>query len=81
MTSAVGARSGPSVPQDANGGRHRRSNQRRRSLEKVLAALVLILAFAVTVVLLGLQWLGNQGTASSAPISASQPFTSEVLAS
>jgi len=81
MTSAVGVRSGPSVPQDAHGARHKRSDQRRRNLEKALAALVLFLAFAVTVVLLGLQWLGNQGTASSAPISASHMITSEVLAS
>lgn len=78
MTSAVGVRSGPSVPQDAHGARHRRSDQRRRNLEKALAALVLFLAFAVTVVLLGLQWLGNQGQASLAPISTSHTFLSEV---
>ena len=47
----------------------------------MLAVLVLLIAFAVTVILLGLQWLGNQGTASSAPISASQTLISEVQAS
>jgi uncharacterized membrane protein YfbV (UPF0208 family) len=50
-------------------------------MEKVLAALVLLAAFVVTVVLLGLQWLGNQSSASSAPVPASQTITSEVQAS
>lgn len=48
-------------------GQHRRHGVRRRSAEKALAVLVLVAAFTVTVVLLGLQWLGNQATASSAP--------------
>jgi len=83
MTSAAGARSGPNLP-EVPGARHRRSDQRRRNFEKVVAALVLFAAFAVTVVLLGLQWLGSQGPVSSAgvfPISASHPFNSEVQAS
>jgi hypothetical protein len=85
MTSAVGAPSGPSVPPEAYGARHRRPDQRRRNLEKFFAALALFAAFAATVVLLGLQWLGSQSSASSAPVfapaNASHPFTSEVQAS
>jgi len=55
------------------GAQHRRSagrrlDRRRRAVEKVVAALVLLVAFTVTVVLLGLQWLGNQGSASTAPV-------------
>jgi len=34
----------------------------------MLAALVLLVAFAVTLVLLGLQWLGNQSSASSVQV-------------
>ncbi|MGH9104752.1 MAG: hypothetical protein ACRDZX_02745 [Acidimicrobiales bacterium] len=61
--------------------RYKRLGRRRRMVEKALAALVLLAAFVVTVVLLGLQWLGNQGTPSSAaPASPVQApaFTSEV---
>jgi hypothetical protein len=39
---------------------------------------VLLVAFLVTVLLLGLQWLGNQGTVSSAPISTTHSLISEV---
>ena len=46
-------------------------------LEKTLAALVLVVAFLVTVVLLGLQWLGNQSTALPAH-PASYSLISEV---
>jgi len=65
MTTALGAR-----PEQSSGhGRHsaKRSDRRRRTVEKVLVAFVLFIALAVTVVLLGLQWLGNQGTNSGAP--------------
>jgi hypothetical protein len=51
----------------------RHSERRRRRVEKLLAAMLLLAAFAITVVLLGLQWLGNQGSATSAPIGSSQP--------
>ncbi len=47
-----------------------------------MGAFVLFVAFAVTVVLLGLQWLGNQGTAiSSAGVGAGHSIISEVQAS
>jgi hypothetical protein len=78
MTTALGPGPEPAVPPGARSVAHRRSDRRKRSLEKVLAALLLLVALAVTVVLLGLQWLGNQGTTSSASISASHTFTSEV---
>jgi hypothetical protein len=85
MTSAVGARPGPSAPTEGHGARHRRSGQRWRNLERGLALLVLLLAFVTTVVLLGLQWLGSQGSASSAPVftqtGASHLLPSEVNAS
>lgn len=58
---------------------HGRSHQRTRALEKALAALLLLAAFVVTVVLLGLQWLGNQSTASPAGASSfSLSLVSEV---
>lgn len=66
MTTALGAR--PDRP--GTHGRHRparRSDRRRRTAEKVVVALLLFVALAVTVVLLGLQWLGNQSTTSMAP--------------
>ena len=81
MTTAVGTHSGHGVPPDARAARHRRPDQRGRALEKALAAFVLFLAFAVTVVLLGLQWLGNQGTASSAGLGTGHSYVSEVQAS
>jgi hypothetical protein len=68
MTSAVGARAVPSVLTEGHRARHRRSGQRRRNLERALAVLVLFAAFLTTVILLGLQWLGSQGSASSAPV-------------
>ena len=80
MTTALGAGPQPTASPTSRGGKHR-LGRRRRAREKVLAVFVLLIAFAVTVVLLGLQWLGNQGTASSAPISARQPLISEVQAS
>ena len=80
MTTALGAGPQPTASPSSRGGKHR-LGRRQRAREKVLAALVLLIAFAVTVILLGLQWLGNQGTASSAPISASQTLISEVQAS
>jgi hypothetical protein len=47
--------------------------------EKVFAALLLFIAFAVTVILLGLQWLGNQSApAPAAP--AEHSLAAEVAA-
>jgi hypothetical protein len=80
MTTALGAGPQPDVTPSARGARHG-LGKRQRTREKVLAVFVLLIAFVVTVVLLGLQWLGNQGTATSAPISASQTLISEVQAS
>ena len=73
MTTALGAGPQPTASPTSRGGKHR-LGRRRRAREKVLAVFVLLIAFAVTVVLLGLQWLGNQG-------SASQTLISEVQAS
>lgn len=67
MTGTVEARPGPSMAPQGYGTRHRRPDRRRRNLEKFLAALVLFVALAVTVVLLGLQWLGNPASASPLP--------------
>ena len=61
----------------ARHGAAKRPGRRQRAREKVLAALVLFVAFAVTVVLLGLQWLGNQGNSSAAPVT-SHTLISEV---
>ena len=80
MTTALGAGPQPAVTPSSRGTKHG-LGRRQRTREKVLAALVLLIAFVVTVVLLGLQWLGNQGTATSAPISASRTFISEVQTS
>jgi hypothetical protein len=80
MTTALRAGPQPTDPPSSRGAKHG-LGRRRRNREKVLAALVLLAAFAVTVVLLGLQWLGNQGTASSAPTPASPTLISEVQAS
>jgi hypothetical protein len=80
MTTALGAGPQPAVTPSSRVAKHG-LGRRRRTREKVLAALVLLVAFVVTVVLLGLQWLGDQGTATSAPISASQTLISEVQAS
>ena len=57
---------------------HRRPDRRLRVLEKALAAFLLFAVLAITVVLLGLQWLGNQSTASSAPLSTGHSLVSEV---
>jgi hypothetical protein len=66
----------------AVGARHRRPDRHRRSVEKALAVLVLLVAFAVTVTLLGLQWLGSQSNATSAPavgaVLSHKAFVSEV---
>lgn len=78
MTSALGAQPEPAVMPSPHTAKHRRPDRRRRTTEKVLAALVLLVAFLVTVVLLGLQWLGNQGTVSFAPLSTTHSITSEV---
>jgi hypothetical protein len=75
MTSALGAHPEPAVTPGPHTGKHKRSDRRQRTTEKILAALV---AFLVTVLLLGLQWLGNQGTVSSAPISTTHSLISEV---
>ena len=80
MTTALGAGPQPTASPTSRGGKHG-LGKRQRTREKVLAVLVLLIAFAVTVILLGLQWLGNQGTATSAPISASRTLISEVQAS
>jgi hypothetical protein len=78
MTSAVGAHQEPAPVPNPHTATHGRSDRRQRTREKILAGLVLLVAFLVTVALLGLQWLGNQGTASSAPISSSYSLISEV---
>jgi hypothetical protein len=83
MTSALGARPEPGSttstgPPDLRSRSQRRADQRKRRNEKIIAILVLFIAFLVTVVLLGLQWLGNQGPASLAPFPASHTFLSEV---
>ncbi|HTT91342.1 MAG TPA: hypothetical protein VMF65_17430 [Acidimicrobiales bacterium] len=83
MTSALGARQEPAFttpadPPDLRTRSQRRSDRHKRRTEKIVAVLVLLIAFLITVVLLGLQWLGNQGQASLAPISTSHTFLSEV---
>ncbi len=80
MTTVLGAGPQPDATPSSRGAKHG-LGRRQRTREKVLAALVLLIAFVVTVILLGLQWLGNQGTATSAPISPSQTLISEVQAS
>lgn len=76
MTTALGARPDPASPPAPHGALHRRPDRRRRSIEKIVAAALLLTAFAITVVLLGLQWLGNQGSATSAPLGTSHtPYT------
>ena len=61
---ALGSGPGAAPAPGQRSAAHRRSDRRARSAEKALAAVVLFLAFAVTAVLLGLQWLGNQSTAA-----------------
>jgi hypothetical protein len=83
MTTALGANPEPGFSTladtpDLRTRSQRRSDRRKRRTEKIVAVLVLLIAFVVTVVLLGLQWLGNQGQASLAPIPTSHTFLSEV---
>jgi hypothetical protein len=83
MTTALGSNPEPALTTlagtpDLRTRSQRRSDRRKRKTEKIVAVLVLLIAFLVTVVLLGLQWLGNQGQASIAPISTSHTFLSEV---
>lgn len=75
---ALGPRPEPAVVTGQHLAGHRRSDRRVRTLEKVLAALLLFLAFVITVVLLGLQWLGNQSTAGSVSYPTSYSLVSEV---
>jgi type VI protein secretion system component VasF len=83
MTTALGANPEPGFSTlvdtpDLRTRSQRRSDRRRRRTEKIVAVMVLLIVFIVTVVLLGLQWLGNQGQASLAPIPPSHTFLSEV---
>jgi type VI protein secretion system component VasF len=78
MTTALGPRTGTALEPDPRTRMQRRSDRRRRRLETFIAAFVLLVAFAVTVVLLGLQWLGSQSEASLAPLPTSHMFVSEV---
>ena len=78
MTTALGAHPEPAFTSDPRTRSQRRSDRRKRKTEKLVAVIVLLVAFAVTVVLLGLQWLGNQSKAGIAPIPASHLFISEV---
>jgi hypothetical protein len=57
---------------------HRRPDRHRRNLEKALAAFLLFVAFTATVVLIGLQWLGNQSKTSAAPVQTSYLLLREV---
>ncbi len=78
MNTALGPRTGTAVVPDPRTRMQRRSDRRRHRLETFIAGLVLLVAFAVTVVLLGLQWLGSQSEASLAPLPTSHMFVSEV---
>jgi type VI protein secretion system component VasF len=78
MTTALGPRTGTALEPGTRTRMQRRSDRRRRRLETFIAALVLLAAFIVTVVLLGLQWLGSQSEASLAPLPTSHMFVSEV---
>jgi type VI protein secretion system component VasF len=78
MTTALGPRTETVLAPDPRTRKQRRSDRHRRRLETFIAALVLLVAFAVTVVLLGLQWLGSQSEASLAPLATSHIFVSEV---
>jgi hypothetical protein len=80
MTAAAEASPKPAASRAPGSVLHRRSDRHRRTVEKVIAALVLLAALAITVVLLGLQWLGNQSTGSSAPPLHAHTLTSEVQA-
>ncbi|HET9060999.1 MAG TPA: hypothetical protein VFN61_13855 [Acidimicrobiales bacterium] len=89
MTSAAQAGHGPvALPEQSAvrglseargaGALHRRPDRRRRTIERTLAALVLLAAFAATVVLLGLQWLDSPSNGSIAPPASHIILTSEV---
>jgi hypothetical protein len=83
MTTALGANPEPAFTTQADAPdlrtrSQRRSDRRKRRTEKIVAVLVLFIAFIVTVVLLGLQWLGNQSQESIVPIQTSHTFLSEV---
>jgi hypothetical protein len=83
MTTALGVNPEPALTTsasrpDVRTRSQRRSDRRKRRTEKIVAVLVLVVAFIVTVFLLGLQWLGNQDQASLAPIPTSHTFLSEV---
>ena len=78
MTTALGPRTETVLAPDSRTRMQRRSDRHRRRVETFIAALVLLVAFAVTVVLLGLQWLGSQSEASLAPLPTSHMFVSEV---
>ncbi len=86
MTTALGVNPEPALATsstapgtpDVRTRSQRRSDRRKRRTEKIVAVLVLLVAFIVTVLLLGLQWLGNQDQASLAPIPMSHTFLSEV---
>ena len=78
MTTALGPRSETALTPDLRTRTQRRSDRRRRRIETLIAGFVLFVAFAVTVVLLGLQWLGSQSEGSLAPVPTSHMFVSEV---
>ncbi len=78
MNTALGPRTETAAGPDLRTRVQRRSDRRRNRLETFIAGLVLFVAFAVTVVLLGLQWLGSQSEASLAPLPTSHIFVSEV---
>lgn len=63
---ALGPRPEPAAVTGKHVAAQHHLGRRTRMLEKALAALLLLVAFVITVVLLGLQWLGNQSTAAPA---------------
>jgi len=66
MTRGASEHAAPPPPEAPNyRARHAMGHRRARTLEKVAVALVLLAALGTTVLLLGLQWLGNQGNAST----------------
>jgi hypothetical protein len=78
MTTALGPRTETVLAPGPRSRIQRRSDRHRRRVETLIAVLVLLIAFAVTVALLGLQWLGSQSEASLAPLSTSHLSVSEV---
>lgn len=63
---ALGAAPEPAVAPTEHLVALRRDRRPTRVLETALAALFMLTALAVTVVLLGLQWLGDQSTSAAA---------------